>query len=80
MRIPLVVAVIFLTGCVTVDAGQCREAFDLGYRDAIMGLQRQDDLYGPLCNQQRAPLDTPQYVEGWLNGRQEYDRRTPHTE
>lgn len=76
----MVLAVTFLTGCATVDAAQCGGAYDLGYRDAIMGLQRQDNLYVPLCDQQRVKLDTPQYVEGWLDGRQEYDRRTPHTE
>ena len=70
-------AVFFLAGCASTDSGQCRNAYDLGYRDAIMGLQRQDHLSGPICERQGAGLDSALYREGWLDGKNELDRRTP---
>ena len=74
-------AVLFLGGCAaTVDPAQCSSAYDLGYRDAIFGMQRQDDVYAPLCARQGSSIDVTAYGEGWKDGHLEFEKRTPHTE
>ena len=70
-----VLAVAILTGCASVDASQCANAYDLGFRDAIFGLQRQDGLYVPLCERQNARLDVARYSQGWQEGLYEFERR-----
>jgi hypothetical protein len=77
---PLVVlAVAILTGCASLDANQCANAYDLGFRDAIFGLQRQDDVYVQLCERQNARLDVARYSQGWREGLYEFDQRTVHS-
>jgi hypothetical protein len=71
----LLVAVALLTGCATLDSGECRSAYDVGFRDAIFGLQRQDDLYAPLCQRQGVQLDVARYAQGWQEGLYEFERR-----
>ncbi len=74
----LAVTVVTLTGCATLDAGQCRSAYDVGFRDAIFGLQRQESLYASLCSRHGVQLDTARYVQGWQEGTYEFDRRKAH--
>ena len=52
----LTVTVAALTGCATIDATECQKAYDVGFRDAIFGLQRQDPIYAPLCSAQGTQL------------------------
>jgi len=80
MRIAATVAFVFLSGCASVDASQCANAYDLGFRDAIMGLTPQDTLYEQGCSRVGARLDLARYKEGWLDGHFEFEKRLPHTE
>jgi len=75
-------AVACLSACagVQVDARQCAAGYDLGFRDAIMGLTPQGPLYEAPCSRAGAPLDMASYKRGWLDGHFEVDKRTPHTE
>ena len=69
---PLVLlAVAILTGCASLDANQCANAYDLGFRDAIFGLQRQENTYSSQCGR----LDVARYAQGWQEGKYEADRR-----
>ena len=63
-----------------IQPAQCSAAYDLGFRDAIMGLNPQDLLYEPMCAQKGARLDLAVYRQGWLDGHFEYESRIPHTE
>ena len=74
-----VLAFTILTGCASVDASQCANAYDLGFRDAIFGLQRQDNVYVPLCERQNARLDVARYSQGWQEGLYEAEQRTAHS-
>ena len=82
MRPFILVAVVSLSACagVNVDPQQCAAAYDLGFRDAIMGLGPQDGTYTPACTRTGAALDLATYREGWLEGHFQYENRTPHTE
>ena len=82
MRGLVLLAVISLSACASVDieANQCAAAYDLGYRDAIMGLQPQDLLYEPKCAQKGARLDLAVYRQGWLDGHFDFETRVPHTD
>jgi len=66
---------VLLAGCAGMDPEGCRGAnwYDLGFRDAIFGMQRQDDIYARQC--QGAQVDTARYVQGWVEGKYEADRR-----
>lgn len=78
MRLPLALAVAFLTGCANLDAADCRSAYDTGFRDAIFGLQRQDELYRPTCSRLGAELDVARYAQGWQEGLYEFEQRKIH--
>ena len=78
MRSALLLAVVSLTACATIDASSCRNPYDVGFRDGIFGLQRQEDVYQPACSKNGAQLDTARYVEGWTEGKYEFDRRKAH--
>ena len=82
MRRLALLAVFFLSACAGAEVRpqQCAAAYDLGFRDAIMGLTPQDTLYEPACSRNGARLDLAQYKQGWLDGHFEYENRTPHTE
>jgi hypothetical protein len=68
---------LLLCGCAGMDAAACRQAdwYDLGFRDAIFGLQRQDDVYTGQCSAQGVKVDATRYQQGWREGRYEYDDR-----
>jgi hypothetical protein len=72
------VTVAILTGCATISEAECQKPFDVGFRDAIFGLQPQDTLYAPMCNARGRPLDTVAYAQGWQEGKYEFDRRKVH--
>jgi hypothetical protein len=72
-------AVVSLSACAgaQVNPEQCAAPYELGFRDAIMGLNAQDGIYAPACG---AAFDVAAYREGWLEGHFQYENRTPHTE
>lgn len=78
MRFAALVALVSLTACASLDASQCRNPYDVGFRDAIFGMQRQDDVYEPLCRRNGVQLDSARYVQGWQEGKYEFDQRTIH--
>jgi hypothetical protein len=78
MKALLVITVASLTGCATLDASQCQNAYDTGFRDAIFGLQRQESIYAPVCSRNGVQLDDARYVQGWQEGKYEFDRRKAH--
>ena len=72
-------AAVVLSGCAGLDAAGCRQAdwYDLGFRDAIFGLQPQDNVYVSQCQPSGAKVDVARYAQGWREGRYEADARTP---
>jgi hypothetical protein len=56
-----------------MDQSACANAdwYDLGFRDAIFGLQRQDNTYSSQCGK----LDVARYAQGWQEGKYEADQR-----
>ena len=76
MRFALLVLVL-LGGCASMDPEGCRRAnwYDLGFRDAIFGIQRQDDLYTLQCEPHGVKVDVARYVQGWVEGKYEADQR-----
>ena len=60
-----------------MDLAECRSAnwYDLGFRDAIFGLQPQDNTYSALCSRHNVALDTQRYSEGWRHGYYEQQQR-----
>jgi hypothetical protein len=73
--VPLLLLV--LAGCAGLERASCQQAswYDLGFRDAIFGLQRQDDLYTRQCEAQGVKVDAARYVQGWVEGKYEADQR-----
>ena len=78
MKLAALVAVVSLTACASLDASQCRNPYDVGFRDALFGMQRQDDVYQPLCSRNGVQLDAARYIQGWQEGKYEFDRRKAH--
>ena len=64
---------LLLGGCAGMDQNACANAdwYDLGFRDAIFGLQRQDNTYSSQCGK----LDVARYAQGWQEGKYEADQR-----
>ena len=64
---------LLLAGCASLDQESCQRAnwYDIGFRDAIFGLQRQDDVYTHQCPN----VDVARYVQGWVEGKYEADLR-----
>jgi hypothetical protein len=73
-----VLLVLLACGCASMDPEGCRGAnwYDLGFRDAIFGLQRQDDVYAQQCDRSGAKVDLARYVQGWIECKYEADRRS----
>jgi len=82
MKTPLLLAFASLTmaGCAGMDAGECRSAnwYDLGFRDAIFGMQRMDEVYASQCSTHGAEPDRVRYAQGWHEGVYEFDQRKAH--
>jgi len=77
MRAFFLLLTVAVTGCAGMEAAECRGAnwYDLGFRDAIFGIQPQHDLYEPQCARHGVALDRARYVEGWLDGDFEFHHR-----
>ena len=75
LAVPLV---FLLAGCAGLDQASCRGAdwYDLGFRDAIFGIQRQDDIYALQCEPHGVKVDVARYTQGWREGKYEADVRT----
>lgn len=60
-----------------MDQSSCQRAdwYDLGFRDAIFGLQRQDDQYVHQCASYGLKVDVARYQQGWHEGRYEAEQR-----
>jgi hypothetical protein len=65
------------SGCAGFSAAECRGAdwYDLGFRDAIYGLQPQDQVYAHGCDPQGVKVDQARYGQGWREGKWEADHR-----
>jgi hypothetical protein len=76
MKAALLVS-LFLFGCASLDDAGCRQAdwYDLGFRDAIFGMQRQDEVYVSQCEPRGAKVDVTRYAQGWKEGKWEADNR-----
>jgi len=62
-----------------MNEADCRgtDWYDLGFRDAIYGLQRQEEVYIHHCEPQGVKVDAARYVQGWKEGKYEADNRHP---
>jgi hypothetical protein len=60
-----------------MDTVECRDAdwYDIAYRDAIFGLQPQDDLYEARCSPLGVRPDRARSREGWIHGSHELFKR-----
>ena len=74
--------ILLLCGCAGLEAADCRRAdwYALGFRDAMYGLQRQDDTYAWQCVPHEVKVDLPRYAQGWQEGKYEFDRRTAQSQ
>ena len=72
----------FLCGCAGLDAEACRSLnwYDIGFRDALYGMQPQDLAYADQCAPHNAAVDGARYAQGWREGRYEFDRRTSQSQ
>jgi Protein of unknown function (DUF2799) len=68
---------VLLCGCAGLDASGCRNAdwYDLGFRDAIFAMQRQEDAYAFQCEQHGVKVDIARYAQGWREGNWEAEDR-----
>lgn len=63
-------------GCAGLDHERCRRAdwYELGFRDAIFGIQSQEELYALQCEPHGVKVDIA-YLQGFVEGRHEAERR-----
>jgi hypothetical protein len=69
-------------GCVHMSEGECRTAdwYELGFRDGLYGIQRQDEVYAFECGKAGGPApDRAGYAKGWQEGWWEFERRKVHS-
>ena len=78
--IAFAVTCLTLTGCVSMDAAECRAAnwYELGFRDGLAGLQRMDVAYDEQCGKHGAKPDSAAYAKGWQEGVWENESRRKH--
>lgn len=74
----LLLTVVTLTSCATINTTDCQNAYDVGFRDAIFGLQPQEAVYAPVCTKNGVQLDGARYALGWQEGKYEFDSRKAH--
>jgi hypothetical protein len=69
--------VLLLCGCAGLEAEDCRRAdwYDLGFRDGLYRLQRQDNAYQAQCARHGVTVDGARYRQGWQEGIWEADQR-----
>ena len=75
----LLLGVCILAGCAGLTDTDCRNAswYDLGFRDAIFAMQRQELTYAEACARHGIKIDSARYTQGWIEGRYEADQRHP---
>ena len=81
LRILLAFTGLTLAGCAEMSASQCSSSdwYQVGYRDGIYGIQRQDEVYAFQCGKASAPApDRARYAQGWQEGWWEFERRKIH--
>jgi hypothetical protein len=68
-----------LYGCAGMGEPECRNAdwYDLGFRDAILGLRSQEIQYAEACARHGVTVDGARYGQGWREGKYEADYRNP---
>lgn len=68
---------LLLSACASYDADECRGAdwYDLGFRDAIFGLQPQNEVYAGGCERHGIKVDVARYSLGWREGSWEAAQR-----
>ena len=73
---------LILCGCAGLDDVGCRHAnwYDLGFRDALYGIQAQDLVYAEQCAAHNVAVDGARYAQGWREGRYEFDRRASQSQ
>ena len=73
----LLVAAGIIGGCAAMSDPECRSAdwYQVGYRDALYGLQPQDGAYAHQCERSGAKVDRARYGQGWREGKWEFDSR-----
>jgi hypothetical protein len=78
-RLLLLGACVLAAGCSTPTDTDCRNAdwYQLGFRDAILATQRQEDAYAHACARHGVKVDSARYVQGWVEGKYEADARHP---
>jgi hypothetical protein len=61
---------LLLAGCAGLDQEACRSAdwYDVGHRDGLFGMQRQDGIYAGQCERHGVKIDVARYGEGWTEG------------
>ena len=77
----VIAASLLIGACAPMSEGECRSAdwYQLGYRDGIYGIQRQDEVYAFQCGKASAPApDRARYAQGWQEGWWEFERRKIH--
>jgi len=79
---PAPLLILLLCGCAGLEAEDCRRAdwYELGFRDAMYGLQRQEDAYAEQCAPHGLKVDAARYAQGWREGKYEFDRRTAQSQ
>jgi hypothetical protein len=77
--IALALATVLGAGCVQMAESECRASdwYQLGYRDGMYGIQRQDDVYAHECGKVSGgpSPDRARYAQGWQEGWWEFERR-----
>jgi len=70
MRSAILIPALVLPACAGLDAGACRQAdwYDLGFRDGIYVLQRQEEIYAKQCEPHGVKVDVARYTQGWREG------------
>lgn len=74
--------IVFLHGCAGLQADDCRRAdwYELGFRDALYGIQRHDHAYESQCAPHGVKLDAARYAQGWREGRYEFEARASQSQ
>lgn len=77
-----VLLVLVAGGCASLDAANCRGAdwYDLGFRDAIYRIQRQEEVYRLQCEPHGVKVDIARYTQGWREGTYEADQRATQSQ
>jgi uncharacterized protein DUF2799 len=78
-RLTSALALALGAGCASTGGADCRgtDWYEIGFRDAIFGMQRQEEVYVSHCERQGVKVDIARYEQGWKEGKYEADYRHP---